>query len=76
MRSRLFLRRCILRSVAKAPERASIVLVSLVYDFLFGRLLHDSVVVSDISQAVRQTVEIRLTQEPEPGFLAQFAALV
>jgi hypothetical protein len=59
--SRLFPRQCIFRGIAEAPKSARIVLVSLVYDFLFGRRLHDGVVVSYISQTVRQAVEIKLT---------------
>src|ERR1700722_16803791 len=57
-------RQCILLSIAKSPKPASIVLVSLVNDFPFGRCLHDGVVVPYSPQTLRQTVEIRLTHYP------------
>ena len=61
---RLFPRQCIFRSIAKSPKPASIVLVSLVNDFPFGRCLHDGVVVPYSQQTLWQTVEIRLTHYP------------
>ena len=73
---RLFPRQCIFRSTAKAPKPASLVLVSLVEDFPFGRCLHDGVVVSYSPQALWRTVEIILIHYRSAGWQARCSEFV
>ena len=62
--SRLFHRQSIFRGITEAPKSAGVFLVSLVFYCLPRRRLRDSVVVSHIPQALRETVEMRLTDYP------------
>jgi hypothetical protein len=50
----VFLRQCIFRSAAEALNPQRVVLVSLVFDSVFGRNLHDGVAVPYTPQALWQ----------------------
>jgi hypothetical protein len=58
--SRLLVRECIF-SLSEAPRPGRVVLVPLVFDFRGGRHIHDVLVVSFLSWAIRKAVELRLT---------------
>jgi hypothetical protein len=62
--SRLFHGQRIFPGIEEAPKSASVVLVSLVCDLLSRGPRHDSMAVPYTSQALRQTVEIKLIHYP------------